>query len=271
VLALFLPTVLRGAGLRVVEHASWRSRHHGELAGIRGILLHHTGSASRNAVDVVYRGRAGLPGPLAQLAVDRDGTWHVISAGQAWHAGSGGPLADVARNQGNSYLLGVEGVSTGAAAGDWTAAQLSSYPLGVAALLRHLRLGPDRAWFHKSWAPRRKIDIAGWPGDLGGFRATVARHLSPPPEEDIMASIDDLRRVVREEGMDARIPRQGEGQAGVTSPRTLHAWTDAAWVKQRRAVEELESKVAALTAQVVAQDVKLDAILEAVSGPKDQT
>src|ERR1051326_7240593 len=219
-LALFLPTVLRGAGLRVVEHADWRTRHHGELAGIRGLLLHHTGTTAASAVDVVYRGRAGLAGPLAQLAVDRDGTWHVISAGQAWHAGTGGPLLDVPRgqgnawmlgiegvsagntgggvgagggaplldvprDQGNAWMLGIEGVSAGTTAGDWTAAQLVSYPLGVAALCRHLRLGVDRVWLHKTWAPSRKVDIAGWPGDLGGFRAAVSRNLTAPTEDDV--------------------------------------------------------------------------------------
>src|ERR1051326_210806 len=184
-LALFLPTVLRGAGLRVVEHADWRTRHHGELAGIRGLLLHHTGTTAASAVDVVYRGRAGLAGPLAQLAVDRDGTWHVISAGQAWRAGTGGPLRDVPRDQGNAWMLGIEGVSAGTTAGDWTAAQLVSYPLGVAALCRHLRLGVDRVWLHKTWAPSRKVDIAGWPGDLGGFRAAVSRNLTAPTEDDV--------------------------------------------------------------------------------------
>src|ERR1051326_5359222 len=159
-LALFLPTVLRGAGLRVVEHADWRTRHHGELAGIRGLLLHHTGTTAASAVDVVYRGRAGHPGP-------------------------GRPLLDVPRDQGNAWMLGIEGVSAGTTAGDWTAAQLVSYPLGVAALCRHLRLGVDRVWLHKTWAPSRKVDIAGWPGDLGGFRAAVSRNLTAPTEDDV--------------------------------------------------------------------------------------
>lgn len=192
-LALFLPAVLRGAGLRVVEHSGWRTRHHGEFAGIRGLLLHHTGTTASSAVDVVYRGRADLAGPLAQLAVDRDGTWHVISAGQAWHAGTGGPLLDVPRDQGNAWLLGIEGVSAGTTAGDWTAAQQVSYPLGVAALCRHLRLGVDRVWLHKTWAPNRKVDIAGWPGDLGGFRAAVSRNLIPAPEEDDVSFKDTYR------------------------------------------------------------------------------
>lgn len=101
-----------------------------------------------------------------------------------------------------------------------------------------------------------------------------AQQLARP--EDIMASLDDLRRVVwetvprivREQAMDVRIPREGAGTSGETSPRAVTAWTDSAWVKQRQAVDELGQRVAALSDQVTAQQATLDAILEVVGGPK---
>jgi hypothetical protein len=133
-------------------------------------------------------GRPGLPGPLAQLGLARDGSWQVIAAGVAWHAGTGG-LPWVPANQGNQHLIGVEAESTGTS-NDWTPQQLESYPRGVAALLRHLNLGASRAAGHKEYTPR-KIDPAFWPGDMAGFRNSVAAHLSgsAPP----LAQLADLK------------------------------------------------------------------------------
>ena len=120
-------------------------------------------------------GRPDLPGPLSQLGFGRDGTWFVIAAGRANHAGKG-KLPWVPQDKGNQFLLGVEAESTGR--GDWTTAQKDSYPRGVAALLRHMGLPADRFAAHKEYAPNRKIDPAGWPGDMTGFRALVANILS---------------------------------------------------------------------------------------------
>lgn len=170
----WMADVLRGAGLSVQEVGGWRTRGHGSMSDIRGVLLHHTAGAATGSypsLGVVRDGRPGLAGPLAQLGLARDGSWLVIAAGQAWHAGLG-YVAWCGRDNGNQHLIGVEAESTGR--GDWTPAQLHSYPRGVAALLRHLRLGPQRAIGHKEWAPTRKIDPAGWPGDMHGFRAQVA-------------------------------------------------------------------------------------------------
>ncbi|MCK2242311.1 MULTISPECIES: N-acetylmuramoyl-L-alanine amidase [unclassified Crossiella] len=171
---------LRAAGLRVVEIPGWTTRGHGNVADIRGVMLHHTAGPPGGVFPsrgVLINGRKGLPGPIANLGLDRDGTWHLVAAGQAWHAGNGyAPWCG--RNNGNAHTIGIEAESTGG--GDWTRAQLASYPRGVAALLARLRLPASRAIAHREWAlpPGRKVDPARWPGDLPGFRATVARHLT---------------------------------------------------------------------------------------------
>ncbi|WP_165401355.1 peptidoglycan recognition protein family protein [Herbihabitans rhizosphaerae] len=175
------------------EVPGWQSRGHGELGDLRAVLLHHTaGPASGNypSEGTVVNGRPGLDGPLAQLGLARDGTWVIVAAGQAWHAGNGAHPG-IPTNAGNRHMLGVEAESTGR--GDWTPAQLDAYPRGVAAILRHLRLGADRAIAHKEWAaPRgRKIDPAGWPGDMAGFRAAVAHHLRGAAPAPTPAPISD--------------------------------------------------------------------------------
>ncbi|SDN33835.1 peptidoglycan recognition protein family protein [Allokutzneria albata] len=182
----WMPGVLREAGLNVVEIGGWQNRGHGNFSGVRGVLLHHTaGPASGNfpSQNVVVNGRPGLAGPLCNLGLGRDGTWFIVAAGLAYHAGAG-YVSWCGRDNGNNHLIGVEAESTGR--GDWTSAQHESYPRGVAALLSHVGLGPERALAHKEWAPGRKIDPAGWPGDMGGFRGSVGEWMEggmPSPEE----------------------------------------------------------------------------------------
>lgn len=170
----WMADVLRKAGLPVREVAGWKTRGHGAMGEILGVLAHHTaGPKTGNfpSENVVLNGRPGLEGPLANLGLARDGTWVVVSAGQAWHAGTGS-ISWCPANTGNSHLIGVEAESCGTV-DDWTDAQRGSYPRGVAALLSHLGLGSYRAIGHKEWAPGRKIDPAFW--DMNAFRADVGR------------------------------------------------------------------------------------------------
>jgi hypothetical protein len=152
----------------------------------RGVLCHHTAGPAAGdypSERVVVNGRTGLPGPLCNLGLTRSGTWVVVAAGTAWHAGTGA-ASWVPANQGNTHLIGVEAESVGTR-DDWTPQQRESYPRGVAALLRALEVGPERAIGHKEWAPGRKIDPAFW--DMNSFRADVARWMNT-----ITAVEDDL-------------------------------------------------------------------------------
>jgi hypothetical protein len=174
----WLADALRAGGLAVREVGDWRARSAGTMQPPTGVLGHHTaGPAGGNypSLNVVVNGRPGLPGPLAQLGLGRDGTGFVIAAGRANHAGQG-VLPWAPRNRGNEFLIGVEAESTGR--GDWTAVQLDSYPRGVAALLRHLGLAANRFAGHQEYAPARKIDPFGWPGGMPGFRGSVEHVLS---------------------------------------------------------------------------------------------
>lgn len=173
----WLASVLRSAGLPVREVGGWEQRGYNDFGDVRGVLLHHTaGSVSGNypSESVVVNGRSGLSGPLANLGLARDGTWIVVAAGRANHAGTG-YVSWCGRDNGNQHLIGIEAESTGR--GDWTQAQLDNYPRGVAALLGAARLGSSRAIGHKEWAPTRKIDPYGWPGDMHGFRTKVEEWL----------------------------------------------------------------------------------------------
>jgi len=177
----WLPDVLRGAGLRVVEHPGWRGRGRG-LTAIEGVVWHHTASGpswtDQRVVDLLIAGRTDLAGPLCQLGLRRDGTFDVIAAGRANHNGYG--------TWGNNSL-GIEAYNDGVGE-RWPAVQVDAYDRGTAAILRHLGFGVDRMKGHRETDPRRKIDPAGI--DMDAARARVAVLLNPPSEEDDMSPED---------------------------------------------------------------------------------
>ena len=169
-----LARVLRDAGLKVVEVPGWKTRGHGGMGTIKGILAHHTAGphqsrASSNypSLAVVRDGRSGLPGPLAQLGIGYDGTWYVIAAGLAYHSGKVDNPA-----YGNTHALGIEAENPGDGSA-WPKAQYESYVRGVAALIAEWG-GKIQVRGHKEAAvPRgRKIDPTF---DMGRFRSDVAK------------------------------------------------------------------------------------------------
>jgi hypothetical protein len=152
-----LATVLRNAGLTVHEQPGWQQRGR-DMAGIRGIVQHHTATSKdvpdANVVRVLRDGRSDLPGPLSQLGLDRQGGWHVIAAGRANHAGRGSwPGLD-----GNNDCLGVEAFHIGTGQETWPQAQLDSWDVGTAALCAEYNIDPLQFVIaHREWTTR-KID-----------------------------------------------------------------------------------------------------------------
>lgn len=147
----------------------WEERGVAAFAPV-GVVCHWTagprGTVKRASLNVVTNGRAGLPGPLCNVYLDRAGIPVVVAAGRANHAGPGTYAGMV----GNSAVFGIEAESAGD--GDWTEAQERAYPRLVAALLESVGRPAEFACGHNEWAPTRKIDIRDWP--MAGMRASVA-------------------------------------------------------------------------------------------------
>jgi hypothetical protein len=154
----WLPIVLRNAGLKVAEVDAWPNRGRADVGTIKGVMCHHTaGPVSGNmpSLGVLRDGRSDLPGPLAQLGLGRDGTYYIIAAGRANHAGRGNwkGVAD-----GNGSFIGIEAENTGI--GDptkpkfesWPEVQLDAYRRGVAAILAHIGQGASMCCGHKEYA-----------------------------------------------------------------------------------------------------------------------
>ncbi len=174
---LWLPSVLRDAGLEVLEHAGWQSRGHGDMGLVQGVLCHHTcGPLHGDLADenVLVNGRPDLGGPLCNLGLGRSGTFTMIAAGQGWHAGAGKWQGIT---NGNAHMIGIEaentGETTGPRADHWPDVQMDAYARGCAAILRHIGGKPIMVAGHKEYAlPHGRKDDPNF--DMDAFRLKVA-------------------------------------------------------------------------------------------------
>jgi hypothetical protein len=163
----------RAFGLTVEEYSGWTTRGSSSFTP-GGALAHWTAgpanATGRPSLATVVNGRSDLPGPLANVYLDRQGVCVIVAAGRANHAGDGGYRG----LSGNSSVLGVEAECAGP--GDRTAAQKTVYPVLLAALVAGV--GRDAGWAarHCDWAPDRKIDIDDWP--LADLQTEVAAALT---------------------------------------------------------------------------------------------
>lgn len=167
----WLPDILARANIKYAEQPEWRTRGRAEMGIVRGVMIHHTaGSPVGNmpSLDLLTRGRSDLAGPLAQLGLGRDGTFYIIAAGRANHAGIG-----VWRGitSGNSSFIGIEVENTGKEGDTYPEAQLDALRRGVAAILKQIGADATMVCGHKEYAPQRKIDPL-W--NMAEFREKVS-------------------------------------------------------------------------------------------------
>jgi hypothetical protein len=192
----WLPEVLEDAELKVAEQPGWRTRGHDDVGTIKGVMCHHTAGPRTGimpSLEIVTNGRPDLPGPLAQLCLGRDGTYFVVAAGRAYHAGPGNWRGITT---GNSSFIGIEAENTGQTSGPdadpWPAAQVDAYQRGVAAILNKIGASVDMCCGHKEYAPGRKIDPTL---DMAQFRQGVSAIMSGtarPPT--LIAAVDSAGR-----------------------------------------------------------------------------
>lgn len=164
-----LADIARRTGYPVVEQPGWRGRGHGAMSGVRSVVCHHDaarqGAGTFNTV--IQNGRSDLPGPLAQFALRRDGTIHVVAAGLSYHAGA--TINDAVF--GNSWSLGIEAGNDGV--GEvWPERQLDAYAKLCLELSRAFGFSIDNIKGHKEICrpAGRKSDPTF---DMNAFRARV--------------------------------------------------------------------------------------------------
>ena len=221
----WLPEVLERAGLKVAETPDWRTRGRAEMGTVKGVMCHHTGTVAAGnmpSLDLLIKGRPDLKGPLCHLGLGRDGTFYVVAAGRANHAGPGRweGLVDT----GNSNFIGIEAENGGRPEDEWPEAQMDAYRRGVAAILKHVGASANMCCAHKEWAPGRKPDPLF---DMASFRSEVSNLLfgkSPPPS---IAAVDDKARPTLRRGMRGAEVATLQRELGVEADGIFGAGTEA--------------------------------------------
>lgn len=221
----WLPEVLEDAGLKVAEQPGWLTRGRGDVGTIKGVVCHHTaGPASGNmpSLGIVTNGRTGLPGPLSQLCLGRDGTYFVVAAGRANHAGAG-KWEGV--TSGNSSFIGIEAENSGKSGDAWPDVQMDAYRRGVAAILAKIGADPKMCCGHKEYAlPKgRKPDPTF---DMDDFRSDVAAIMAGTgPVRPLIPAADSrsrptLRRGDRGDAVKTVQEKVGVATDGIFGPNT---------------------------------------------------
>jgi len=170
-----LADVARRTGYPVVEVKGWKTRGRpGEMLGVKTITCHHTANGGAPGVypslRVVRDGRKGLPGPLAQYGLGRDGTIFVIAAGRCNHAGVSRSSAYT-----NPYAIGIEAEAVGVPGteSDWPPVQMDAYARLCRALVEEFQAATvaDVLGHKETCAPvGRKADPSF---NMGAFRNKV--------------------------------------------------------------------------------------------------
>jgi len=225
----WLPDVLKSAGLRVAEVDGWEARGTaGNFGPIKGVMCHHTAgprSGNMPSLDLIRKGRPGLSGPLAQLGLGRDGTFYIIAAGRANHAGAG---IWQGVSSGNTSFIGIEAENDGV--GEvWPDVQLEAYQRGVAAILKHIGASAVMCCGHREYAlpAGRKIDPTGI--DMPSFRQAVTVFLgSDAPAPKLVPAVDDLQRRTLHRGMDGADVRTLQTKLGLEADGLFGSNTEAA-------------------------------------------
>lgn len=189
-----LAEVARRTGFPVEEVPGWKSRGHGQMRDVRGIVCHHTGTAASAAGDypslrIVRDGRSDLPGPLSHLGLGRNGTIYVIAAGKCSHAG-GSRSAPVVPGWENGSTIGIEAEHPGGSA-PWPKAQMQAYRALCRELALAYGLSFDRVRGHKEIAlplgrkPDPNFDMSDLRASLAGV---ATQQQQQTPEEDPLVS-----------------------------------------------------------------------------------
>lgn len=207
-------------------------------------MLHHTAGRDNSAgMRLLRDGRTGVPGPLANVGVRKDGTLAVVTNTRANHAGRGSsyvlnetrrgiaPRADAAKRglsnnaNGNGYYYGFEIVNLGDGRDPYPQAQLNAVFDACAAICIEHGWTAARVIMHREWTSR-KIDPS-WKLDA---RAAIQQRIDgttePPtpepeePEDDMLEHGDNKPEVAQLRHLVNRLIEQTGGWPGGMLPIT---------------------------------------------------
>ena len=222
----WLPDVLEAAGLKVARCGGWETRGRGDVGTIVGVMCHHTSTPNPKKKNmptlnsliegVTQNNGKFLPGPLAQLGLGRDGTYYVIAAGRANHAGAGEWQQ---QTDGNMNFIGIEAENAGTRQDfPWPEVQMDAYRRGVAAILQHIKRPVDFCCGHKEY--RRPLGFKDDPTfDMNVFRSGVAAILDGSVGDPVLIpAAEPTGRPTLRRGMNNPLVQVIQRKLGVAPP-----------------------------------------------------
>lgn len=193
-------SALKAEGLKVIEvktngkSPAFHNRNHiGDWGPVHGVMIHHTVTkGTANTVELCRKGYAGLPGPLCQGVIAKDGTVYVVGYGRCLHAGLGDddvlraviaeralPADNEANTDGNKHFYGFECENLGNGKDPWPAVQLEAIEKAAAAVCRKHGWTAPSVIGHLEWQPG-KIDPRGF--TMSSMRSRIADRLAGKPQ-----------------------------------------------------------------------------------------
>ena len=252
-----LVTVLREAGLTVVEEPGWLTNnrnHKGAWGEVEGVLHHHTvtpgntAAQTRDSIDLCYRGHSTLPGPLCHGVITKAGVIHLVGNGRANHAGLGDedvframlasralPRPDNNTRDGNRLLYGFESINLGDGKDPWPREQIRAMDLVSAAICAEHRWPVTRSIFHLNWQAG-KVDPRGI-GTVTEHQERVRTRMTELSGEDDMAlSAEDKTWIANQF---KAVPRAVMAYTGPGRDQDIHQTIIDSATYGARAVERL--------------------------------
>lgn len=226
----WLVEVLSAAGLKVAETPGWLTRGRGDIGTVKGVMCHHTATTNKSlnmpSLRLITEGRSDLAGPLAQLGLGRDGTYYVVAAGRANHAGEGEWQG---LTTGNSSFIGIEAENTGLTDDIWPSVQMDAYCRGVAAILTKIGAPPLMCCGHKEYAPTRKIDPLF---DMKAFRTQVASFMSGTAVPIVIPATDGKNRDTLRRGARGLVVTEIQRKLGIQPEDGIFGGTTEAKIRE---------------------------------------
>lgn len=142
---VWLPDVIRAAGVKCNIFPGAFDRGHGDFGTIWGPFMHHTGSFGETPNGIANHPSLGL---ASQIHLAADGVATLCGVGIAWHAGTGS-WPGIPTNNGNQVCIGIEAAHNGTSA--WSAAQYGSYLKIVRAINKRLGNPLNKVVAHKEY------------------------------------------------------------------------------------------------------------------------
>jgi hypothetical protein len=284
---------LRAEGVRVTEHAGWRTHNragHGAWGPVNGVMIHHTAGVEPSDGSIVWSGRSDLPGPLAHSYLAKSGVVTMTANGRANHAGGGDPavLAAVVNEtyasapaaprfhdgsagatDGNAHFYGLEISNLGTSTDPYPAVQYDAAVRWAAAICRHHGWSARSVIGHKEWSDWKNDPSF----DIAKFRADVATRLAAPPnadpEDDMPLTDADVKKLwgYPGPGDDPDVHQTVTNAAKSAAAAAKSAGDTLAAVKNLGAPVLTAAQVTAIGKQLAADPAFTAAIAQAVPRP----